>query len=121
MSYFKESVEKVNQKFYLPNQFVIENLREEPQNAEYAGGTFLLNQQLIRFRAAKITPTKIGQFVAFWEKNELDKNQAFCAEDSPDLLVVTTFQEERMASLFFQKPFLLRIIFYGQLWKKVKW
>jgi hypothetical protein len=35
----------------------------EAESAEYGAYTFELNDLSVRFRVAKITPTKIGQFV----------------------------------------------------------
>ena len=40
----------------------------ESQNSEYGAYIFKLNDISIRFRVAKITPTKIGQFVTLWER-----------------------------------------------------
>ncbi|MDT1996237.1 MepB family protein [Carnobacterium divergens] len=107
MDYFKECMLQIDSIFYRPNQFVVKNLAEEVQNREYAGGVFQLNQLSIRFRVAKITPTKIGQFVAFWEKDPLNKNQAFHEMESPDLLVVTTFLGERIGQFVFPKGVLI--------------
>ncbi len=56
-------------------------------------GFFQLGSKSVRFRVAKITPNKIGQFVAFWEKDENNKNQAFSYTDAPDLLVINTFTD----------------------------
>ncbi|GJM68893.1 hypothetical protein HMSSN036_11090 [Paenibacillus macerans] len=52
---------------------------------------FQLNSKSVRFRVAKITPNKIGQFVAFWEKDGDHKNQAFSYEKATDLSVINTF------------------------------
>lgn len=66
---FHDVIKKVNQTIYEPNQLVIDNLEEEKQNSAYNGGRFRLtsnlNTKTIRFRVAKITPNKIGQFVSF--------------------------------------------------------
>jgi len=44
------------------------NLHQEPESAEYCAYTFDLNNRRITFRLAKITPTKIGQFVTLWKR-----------------------------------------------------
>lgn len=90
---------------YEPNQLAVSSIEEENQNSEYAAGKFLLSttgmiSKTVRFRVAKITPTKIGQFVIFWEKNENGTNQAFKYEEAFDLLVITTFQDNNTFGQF---------------------
>lgn len=92
MNHFQEALQHMNQTIYEPKQLTVESIQEEKQNAEYGAGMFRLSSKLIRFRVAKITPTKIGQFVAFWEKGSNNKNRPFLSTESPELLVVTTFK-----------------------------
>ncbi|MGM5474387.1 MepB family protein [Bacillus pumilus] len=65
MNEFYNALMYVNKMFYEPNRMSLKAVREEVQNSEYGAGVFQLNSKSIRFRVAKITPTKIGQFVAF--------------------------------------------------------
>ncbi len=58
---------------------------------------------------AKITPTKVGQFVSFWEKDEANKNQAFSYDNATDLLVINTFNNSGDFGQFvFPKEVLLK-------------
>ncbi|WP_028550222.1 MepB family protein [Paenibacillus sp. UNC451MF] len=91
MNQFYKALTFVNEIFYEPNHLTIKAIREETQNSDYGAGVFELNSKLVRFRVAKITPTKIGQFVAFWEKDLANKNQAYSYENATDLLVINTF------------------------------
>ncbi len=91
MNKFYRALTYVNEIFYEPNHLTIKAIREEAQNSDYGAGIFQLNSKTVRFRVAKITPTKIGQFVAFWEKDRDNKNQAFSYENATDLLVINTF------------------------------
>lgn len=54
----------INSNIYVPNQLTIGNAMEVPQNSEYTAITFKLTTELatkiVRFRVAKITPTKIS-------------------------------------------------------------
>ena len=79
MNNFQEALRYMNQTIYEPRQITVESIQEEKQNAEYGAGVFRLSSKSIfsRFRVAKITPTKIGQFVAFWEKDNNNKNRPF--------------------------------------------
>ncbi len=98
----------VNKKIYEPNNLTVKSVQEKKQNAKYGAGRFQLNSKTVRFRVANITPTKVGQFVAFWEKDENNKNQPFIYEEAPDLLVITTFKNENEFGQFiFPKEILL--------------
>ena len=90
MNKFYETLTYVNEILYEPNHLIIKNIKEENQNSDYGAGIFQLHSKSVRFRVAKITPAKIGQFVAFWEKDKNNKNQAFSYEDATDLLVIHT-------------------------------
>lgn len=94
MNDFYKVLTYVNKMIYEPNKFILKSIQEEKQNAKYGAGTFQLSFKTVRFRVAKITPTKIGQFVAFWEKDENNKNQPYSYEGAPDLLVITTFKSD---------------------------
>jgi hypothetical protein len=68
-----------------------------------------LNSKSVGFRTAKITPTKVGQFVSFREKDEANKNQAFSYDNTTDLLVINTFNNKGDFGQFvFPKEVLLK-------------
>lgn len=90
MNKFYETLNYINKIAYEPNQLVLKSIQEEKQNSDYGAGTFQLSSRTVRFRVSKKTPTKAGQFVAFWEKDENNKNQPFSYDNAPDLLVITT-------------------------------
>jgi len=109
MNDFYHALTYVHQRLYIPNQLLIEDIQEETQNADYGAGIFQLNAKSIRFRVAKITPRKIGQFVAFWEKDENHKNQPFSDATATDLLVINTFTtDNRWGQFVFPKEVLLQ-------------
>lgn len=60
----------------------------EPESADYAAHTFVLNGARVCFRAAKITPTKIGQFVTVWKRICKGPIQPFDALDAVDFYVI---------------------------------
>ncbi|QQP70153.1 MepB family protein [Carnobacterium sp. CS13] len=109
MNVFQEALRHMNQTIYEPKQLTVEYVQEEKQNSEYAAGVFRLSSKTIRFRVAKITPTKIGQFVAFWEKDSNNKNRPFLSEEAPELLVITTFKKNNEFGQFvFPKEILIK-------------
>ncbi|MCH7322584.1 MepB family protein [Solibacillus sp. MA9] len=109
MNKFNKTLAYANKLLYEPNNLTIKNFREETQNSDYGAGIFQLNSKLVRFRVAKITPTKIGQFVSFWEKDNTNKNQAFSFDNATDLLVINTFNDNGDFGQFvFPKEVLLK-------------
>lgn len=93
MNNFYTALDYVNKMIYEPNDLPVKSIQEENQNSKYGAGIFKLSSRTVRFRVANITPTKAGQFVAFWEKDENNKNQPFTYDEAPDLLVITTFRD----------------------------
>lgn len=93
MNKFNKTLAYINELLYEPNNLTIKDIHEETQNSDYGAGLFQLNSKSVRFRVAKITPNKIGQFVSFWEKDETNKNQAFSYDNATDLLVINTFND----------------------------
>ncbi|WP_062050344.1 MepB family protein [Bacillus sp. JCM 19034] len=108
MNEFYKALTYVNKNFYEPNHFIINAIREEAQNSDYGAGIFQLNSKSVRFRVAKKTPIKIGQFVAFWEKDRNHKNQAYSYEKATDLLVVNTFTSNNFGQFVFPKGVLAK-------------
>ncbi|MEI5908719.1 MepB family protein [Bacillus spongiae] len=90
MTGFLKALTHLNEIIYEPNHLTLKSIQEEKQNSNYGAGTFQLASRSVRFRIAKKTPTKVGQFVSFWEKDENNKNQPFSYEQAPDLLVINT-------------------------------
>lgn len=122
MNNFQEALRYMNQTIYEPKQITVESIQEEKQNAEYGAGVFRLSSKTVRFRVAKITPTKIGQFVAFWEKDNNNKNRPFLFEEAPELLVVTTFKNNNEFGQFvFPKDILVKKIYFELPPLQEKW
>jgi len=106
---FYTALTYVNKMIYEPNDLIVKSVQEEKQNAKYGAGRFQLSSRTVRFRVANITPTKAGQFVAFWEKDNNNKNQPYTYEEAPDLFVITSFKTDREFGQFiFPKEILLR-------------
>ncbi len=75
---------------YDPSGFVCSRPVPEPEGAEYAAHAFTLDGLSVRFRAAKTTPTKAGQFVTVWQRSEEGPIRPFDAGDGVDLFVVSS-------------------------------
>ncbi len=75
----------------------------EAQNAEYGAYVFQLNALSVRFRVAKITPTKVGQFVTLWERIGDGPIQPYDLSDPVDLFVISTRKGNRFGQFVFPK------------------
>lgn len=109
MNNFPEALNYISKIIYEPKQLKIASVQEEKQNCDYGAGVFRLSSKTIRFRVAHTTPTKIGQFAAFWEKGSDNKNRPFLYEEAPELLVITTFKNNKEFGQFvFPKEILIK-------------
>jgi len=79
---------------------------KEEQNSEYGAYIFKLNDISIRFRVAKITPTKVGQFVTLWERIGEGAIQPYDVSDSVDLFVINTCKGNNLGQFVFPKSIL---------------
>jgi hypothetical protein len=80
---------------------------KESESAEYGAYIIQLNHLAIRFRAAKITPTKIGQFVTLWKRNENGPIQPFDTLDRLDFCIISVRQNEHFGYFIFPKSLLV--------------
>jgi len=79
----------------------------EPESSEYGACVFKLNTLNIRFRTAKITPTKTGQFVTLWKRINKGLIQPFDSSDSIDLFVISTRKENFFGQFVFPMSILI--------------
>ncbi|MEU9026546.1 MepB family protein [Streptomyces sp. NPDC048383] len=74
---------------YDPGGFTCSPPVSEPEGAEYAARAFTLDGLAVRFRVARTTPTKAGQFVTVWVRSVEGPIRPFDAEDGVDLVVIS--------------------------------
>ncbi|MFB7663594.1 MepB family protein [Kitasatospora sp. NPDC056138] len=75
---------------YDPGGFACSRPVAEPESADYGAYGFTLDGYAVRFRAARTTPTKVGQFVTVWQRSEDGPIRPFDAADDVDLFVIST-------------------------------
>ncbi|MGW6686197.1 MepB family protein [Streptomyces sp. NPDC054961] len=75
---------------YDPCGFACSQPVAEAESAEYAAHAFTLDGLAVRFRAAKTTPTKAGQFVTVWKRSPGGPIQPYDVADPVDLFVIAT-------------------------------
>ena len=84
----------------------LENVETELESQEYFANTFELNNQKVKFRMAKITPTKTGQFVAIWKRNENGITEPNNVEDKFEFYIIGTRENEKFGVFIFDKTIL---------------
>ncbi|GAA2451120.1 MepB family protein [Streptomyces mauvecolor] len=80
---------------YDPCGFVCSQPVPESESAEYAAHEFTLDGLAVRFRVAKTTPTKVGQFVTVWKRSPGGPIEPFDVADPVDLFVISCRAPDR--------------------------
>ncbi|MFD0418113.1 MepB family protein [Streptomyces sp. NPDC127108] len=75
----------------------------EAESAEYGAHAFTLDGLAVRFRVAKTTPTKVGQFVTVWQRSEAGPIRPFDDADPVDLFVVSSREGEHFGQFVFPR------------------
>lgn len=91
---------------YRPGGFTWSHPQRERESADYGAYAFALNDRQVRFRTAKTTPTKVGQFVTLWKRQGKGPIQPFDQSDAVDYFVVSTRTVEHFGQFVFPKSVL---------------
>lgn len=92
---------------FKPNHFSYSQAQIEPESAEYSAAKFELNGFNVLFRVAKITPTKIGQFVTLWKRVGKGPIQPFDKSDAIDFFLIATRSDNNFGQFIFPKEALI--------------
>jgi hypothetical protein len=87
--------------------FKISQIVIEKESAAYSACTFLLDAKVVLFRSAKITPTKAGQFVTLWKRNDKGPIQPFDETDKIDCVIIAVRSENHFGHFVFPKNILI--------------
>lgn len=80
----------------------------EKESQEYDAFDFKIGESQIKFRSAKITPTKTGQFVTLWKRNINGIIEPFDYKDDIDFVIVSVQKENLLGQFIFPKEILLK-------------
>lgn len=83
------------------------NLQLNTESKEYGACSFKLNGKKIHFRVSKITPTKVGQFVAIWKRGKDGVTEPFDVADDFDFIIIASKNEENFGQFIFSKSVLV--------------
>jgi hypothetical protein len=92
---------------YTPLNLDVTNIEKEVESAEYEAFTFKINSLYVIYREAKITPTKIGQFVTLWKRKTGQPIEPFHASDTIDFVIVSTRNGAQLGEFIFPKSILI--------------
>lgn len=86
--------------------FDLTDLKQNLESKEYGACSFVLNGKTIQQRISKITPTKIGQFVTIWKRNENGITEPFDNSDDFDFVIITARNDNNFGQFIFPKSVL---------------
>lgn len=98
----------VKKLIYDPCGFEVTNVQVESESMAYDACSFLLDNRLIIHRSSKITPTKSGQFVTLWKRNNKGITIPFDSEDAFDFIVITAKKPDQLGQFIFPKSALIK-------------
>lgn len=96
----------LKEKIFDKYRFAVTDLLREEESAAYGAYTFTLNDLKVRFRAAKITPTKTGQFVTLWKRDAGGPIKPFDKDDPIDLFIISVNNKVHKGNFVFPKSIL---------------
>jgi hypothetical protein len=91
---------------YGPNKFECSGFQRETESTEYGASEFQLNGRKVKFRVAKTTPTKVGQFVTLWKRIGNGPIQPYDIADPVDLFVISTRKNNNFGQFVFPRSIL---------------
>ena len=101
-----EELGEIYNRVYNPLRFKCSQPVIEPESTDYCACSFELNIFSVRFRVAKITPTKIGQFVTLWKRIKKEPIQPYDSTDPVDFFIINTRKDDRFGQFIFPKSIL---------------
>lgn len=99
-------LKNINELVFLPCGIELTNLKAEQESQEYFAHNFQLGGQKVIFRMAKITPTKSGQFVTIWKRNEKGVTVPFDISDDVKLYIIAARKNTALGLFIFPKSVL---------------
>ncbi|REC74448.1 MepB family protein [Chryseobacterium elymi] len=101
------NLKNVDELIFKPLGLKLLNVEEDIESKEYSGCSFVLKHLNIKFRTAKITPTKTGQFVTIWKRNEEGQTAPFDSNDLFDFYLISASTDNDKGIFIFPKEVLI--------------
>jgi len=100
---FRHDLKIAQEMVYDPCGFEFKNLSLNAESTEYGACSFELDGKKIQYRVSKITPTKNGQFVTLWKRNQEGITEPFDINDEIDFIIVTTRSGDNFGQFIFPR------------------
>jgi hypothetical protein len=97
----QQELNEVRHRVYDSLEFQCSQPVMEPESSEYGACGFELNHLSVKFRVAKITPTKVGQFVTLWKRIGKGPIQPYDSSDSVDFFIINTRKGDHFGQFVF--------------------
>ncbi len=91
---------------YSKLNIALQNIKLENESTAYSACAFQINKLSILYREANITPTKTGQFVTIWKRNNVGITEPFYVNDNIHLVVIICRSGEKFGQFVFPKSIL---------------
>lgn len=98
----------INKVIFQPCGLTMAYERPERESQEYDAYNFSLDKFNVKYRKAKITPTKIGQFVTLWCRNAAGVTTPYAGSDPIDFYIIATRKDQNLGLFIFPKAVLLQ-------------
>lgn len=115
-----EDLKIANSLIYKTCGFDLQNLQINPESKKYHACSFTLNDYKVQYRVAKITPTKVGQFVTTWKRNQDGTTVPFDVSDDIDFMIISTRNGDNFGQFIFPKQTLASNLIISQNGKEGK-
>jgi hypothetical protein len=103
---FHDDLKIVKNWVYDQCNFDFKNPRLNAESIEYGACSFELDGKKIQHRVSKITPTKNGQFVTIWKRNQDGITEPFDINDEIDFIIITARSGDNLGQFIFPKKVL---------------
>lgn len=101
-------LKKIENLLFTEINLKISNVIEDKESQEYFGYNFQTEKLNFKFRKAKITPKKLGQFVTLWKRNSQNITEPFNETDTFDFYIIVTEEIEKYGFFLFPKNELIK-------------
>lgn len=94
----------IEEKAFHPASLQITNQVKDAGSEDYDGLDLLCNGNVrIKYRKAKLTPKKVGNFVALWKRSTSGDTEPFALSDPFDFYMIAVHSESRSGFFMFPK------------------
>ncbi|SHF87899.1 MepB family protein [Chryseobacterium vrystaatense] len=101
------NLKNVDETIFQPLGLKLSNVEEDMESKEYSGCSLTVHDLNIKFRTSKITPTKTGQFVTIWKRDEKGETAPFDSRDPFDFYLISASKDNGKGIFIFPKDILI--------------